>query len=304
MFTPPAPAKSNFDPNLRYEIQRNVASMQQQLGDAQVGSYLDELVLGVRGQQDKSLDLARKLALVLEMRGVYYKKRALYQESQADFFEACFLLGSHELPAQDIAQLEVQLADVSELLQDHASALEWYQRALNKYLKEVDEFSMDIIVLYNNMAMIYKQLDDKQHAFEQYNKAVQLCSASDELKESTVLGDLLFNQACLCEAMHDQAHALELHQRALDVRKQALSADDEDLAMSYAAIALLQTATQPGESTLGYFAQALQILAAKPEFDEQLFAYILGVYRQQAANLQSQQHVASATRLQESRSGL
>jgi len=303
MFTPPAPAKSNFDPNLRYEIQRNIASLQQQIGASQAGNYLDELVLSVRGQQDKSLDLARKLALVLEMRGSYYKKQEQYEEAFADFFEACFLLGSHELPPQDVAQLEVQLADVCEMNADHAQALEWYQRALSKYGKEVDEFRMDLIVLHNNMAMIYKLLDDKQHAFEQYTKAIELCNGAEDLRDSTVLGDLLFNQACLCEAMQNTAQALELHERALQVRQHCLAGDDEDLGMSYAASALLQSFIAANEQSLEYFDKAAQILGEKEFFDAQLYRHIVQAYRQLGSRLNNELHLAKAEALLESLGG-
>ena len=128
-----------------------------------------------------------------------------------------------------------------------STALEYYSKALDKYLlcKDFDDTYQQGMKMHS-IAQCYEQKGDYQNALEYYNKAVELLPDR---------GDFLFNKARILELMDDITDAMMLMDKALILD----SNDTKNLIIYYSNIVIWYNKREDYETALKYTEKIIEL---------------------------------------------
>ena len=115
---------------------------------------------------------------------------------------------------------------------DYASALMYYQKALDIRQQELPPDHFSLSVSYNNIGEVQRQLGDYFNALDNHRKTL-LIKQKILPPNDPSLATTYNNIGLTSESLGEFASALSFYQKALDIKQQTLPADHPDLAITY-----------------------------------------------------------------------
>ena len=161
-------------------------------------------------------------------------------------------------------------------------ALKYYNRAL--HIAEKNNDSVDIVISYNYIGMVYSKKNDYDKTLDLYNKVLTICKAKLG-EEHTNVAVSYNNIGSVHHAKSDYDKALDYYTKALTIQKAKLGEEHTDVALSYNNIGSIYYEKDEYDKTLEYHNKALTIRRAI--FGEEhtdvctiLLRYRLGILQQ------------------------
>ena len=115
---------------------------------------------------------------------------------------------------------------------DYASALMYYQKAIDIRQQELPPDHFSLSVSYNNIGEVQRQLGDYFNALDNHRKTL-LIKQKILPPNDPSLATTYNNIGLASESLGEFASALSFYQKALDIKQQTLPADHQDLAITY-----------------------------------------------------------------------
>ncbi len=140
----------------------------------------------------------------------------------------------------------------------HKIALTFFDKALTLNIKKDNN---DTAVSYNNIGLVYYNLDDFDKALIYFNKALEVQLRLHE-EASAITATIYNNIGGAYDSISIYEKALMYYQKALDIRLKVLGENDEDTATSYNNLGYLYDSKNEFSKALEYHLKALQIRLA------------------------------------------
>lgn len=145
---------------------------------------------------------------------------------------------------------------------DYASALIYYQKAIDIRREQLPPNHRSLSVSYNNIGEVQRQLGDYCNALDNHRKTLQIkqkiLPPNDPSMATTYNNIGLAN-----ESLGEFATALSFYQKALNIKQKILPADHQELAITYNNIGELHRLMGNFSAALTNLEQALQIRLKK-----------------------------------------
>lgn len=167
-----------------------------------------------------------------------------------------------ESDALRMAQIYNELGNIDEVLGDYASALAYYQKAIEIRQQNLPANHRSLSVSYNNIGEAQRQLGDYFGALSTHQKTLAMkrqILQPDHLSMATTYNNI----ALANESLGEFNAALECHLRALAIKQKTLPADHQELGTAYNNIGDLQRSMGNYQEALGYLEKALSIRLKK-----------------------------------------
>ena len=161
-----------------------------------------------------------------------------------------------------LAQIYNELGNIDEALGDYASALAYYQKAIEIHQQYLPGNHRSLSVSYNNIGEAQRQMGDYFGALSTHQKTLAMkrqILQPDHLSLATTYNNI----ALANESLGEFSAALECHQRALTIKQKTLPADHQELGTAYNNIGDLQRSMGNFQEALVYLEKALSIRLRK-----------------------------------------
>ena len=160
------------------------------INDEKIEKKIDEINRNLEQKQSLGESFG---SLLLEKASLYYKKRDL-----STSLKVLELALNYFMEEEDSLNLAISHNEIGLIHEENGffdDAIYHFQQSIG-YLKKIND-DRKLILVYNNLANNYFLIDDLEHSYEFYNKALKLAERnnfiSEEIKTSSNLIDVLFS---------------------------------------------------------------------------------------------------------------
>lgn len=143
-------------------------------------------------------------------------------------------------------------------LADYPAALSYFKRALAQAIASQGEESGIVVMLYNNMGMVYRKQGKYDQAMECYRKALAICEKST-IEDDAIKATTHNNIAKLFDVEGNPSQALEHYLKAIALEEQALGNEHPLTALFYNNVGTLYYSTGDYAQAMDYFNKSLAI---------------------------------------------
>lgn len=172
-----------------------------------------------------------------------------------------------------ISRIYNELGNIEDCLGEYASALVYYQKAIEIRQQHLPANHRSLSVPYNNIGEAQRQLGDYFSALSTHQKTLMIKKQNlpaDDLSIATTYNNI----ALASESLGEFSSALEFHQKALTIKLKTLPADHQDIGTAYNNIGDLQRSMGNFKEALGNLQKALNIRLKKYSPDDTSLAVL------------------------------
>ena len=159
---------------------------------------------------------------------------------------------------REIAQLQCHLGHVKYLQGDAATALIYYETALEIRERILLPTDLDLAKTYSSMGTIYSSIGNYSNSLLYHEKALQIREKTLTYNDPD-LGKTYSNMGAINYRMGNYSNALQYYEKALEIRQKSLPPTHPDLANTYNNIAALQRSLRNYSGALSSYEKALNI---------------------------------------------